>query len=677
MTTARIPVVAAWDPAIGPLLSVGMLTAALRHHDNGDLTTRYEIHKPLTVDDAVRVLSEERGPAVLLCSDYLWSIDSNLSLARRVRGANPNVVVVHGGPSVPKALDPARAFLTRDPDAAQVLVRGEGESTVCELLAALNTDGPLLSSPTLRSVDGIAYLDPMTGDFVQTPDRPRIVDLNALASPYLTGEFDDMPADAWYGKALSIETNRGCPFGCTFCDWGSATNSRVRKFDVARVLEEVRWAVDFGVDSIQFCDANFGILARDVEIAEGVAALVEAADRPFSVAFTPAKNGARHLSRVFDHLLGAGVHVSTAISLQTTDPTTLDAVDRSNISTEGYLKLAADLRRRGQPLQGDLLLGLPGQTPDAYKKDLQFFFDHEIMPRTFRVTLLPNAPMNTPEYRERYGIEVGEDGSLVSTHSFDRDDRTRMSRLRYAETVLERYGLFRHPLRLLQWDYGIPAMDLIEKLIETVDAEPSRFPVISWVINYFDLHPTVPIGWTHWFEELAVFLTEAYGVDVSSPDLACVFDLQRFLMPSAGREFPATIPLAHDYVTYYREATIGLYTHGGATGAPRALNSFPPANFTVAADPLGLCETGLRFSGNSRDPLMEGDFHLGGASANELESPLLRFLPGVGGSSRVIDGSALAAVLMTETIPAEADETVDLPTAVELGQRPVRSSGKG
>ena len=31
------------------------------------------------------------------------------------------------------------------------------------------------------------------------------------------------------GAHVTIETNRGCPYGCTFCDWGSATMSRARK----------------------------------------------------------------------------------------------------------------------------------------------------------------------------------------------------------------------------------------------------------------------------------------------------------------------------------------------------------------------------------------------------------------------------------------------------------------
>ena len=70
-----------------------------------------------------------------------------------------------------------------------------------------------------------------------------------------------------------LETNRGCPYGCTFCDWGSATQSRIRKFDLDRVFAELEWCATHKVHQVFLADANFGIFERDVEIAEKVAEL--------------------------------------------------------------------------------------------------------------------------------------------------------------------------------------------------------------------------------------------------------------------------------------------------------------------------------------------------------------------------------------------------------------------
>ena len=67
--------------------------------------------------------------------------------------------------------------------------------------------------------------------------RVRFRQPDEIPSPYLQGVFDS------YGEvsAAIIESNRGCPFGCTFCDWGSATQQKVRKFDVQRVRDEITW----------------------------------------------------------------------------------------------------------------------------------------------------------------------------------------------------------------------------------------------------------------------------------------------------------------------------------------------------------------------------------------------------------------------------------------------------
>src|SRR3989338_7461014 len=67
------------------------------------------------------------------------------------------------------------------------------------------------------------------------------------------------------------ETNRGCPFSCTFCDWGSAVQSKVFTFDLSNVLRETDWFVEHKIEYVTCCDANFGILPRDLEIAKYMA----------------------------------------------------------------------------------------------------------------------------------------------------------------------------------------------------------------------------------------------------------------------------------------------------------------------------------------------------------------------------------------------------------------------
>jgi hypothetical protein len=595
-------------------------------------------------------------------------------VARAAKAICPDLFVIHGGPSTPKYPGDAQRFLDEHGEVADVLVRGEGEVTLCRLLDAL--DGAVLTVDpvALASIPGLTFRHPGTGDLVQTAEPERVADLDALPSPYLTGEFDHIDPAAWV-FAVSIETNRGCPYGCTFCDWGSAILSRIRKFDPDRVLAEFRWAAERHVGGVQICDANFGILARDVALAQGFAEIRGDTGSPMGMGFTPPKNTTKHVTRIFDEIMGAGFLISTAISLQSTDEATLAAVDRANISTDTYLALAADLRRRGHPLMGDLLLGLPVQTYESYKADLQFFVDHQIMARTWIVKVLPNSPMNAPEYRARHGIQTDPERSLVtSTGSLGETDLARAGALRRAEIIGQRMGVLRHVGRFLQWDHGIPFLDLLEHLLDVTAREPLRFPLVTWLFGYFDLHPTAPVGWAAFYAEVGRLLVEDYGLDADATDLATVLRVQTALMPAPGRTFPDTIELAHDFVGYAREATASLFTSGRASGPAQPLTAHPPARLTVTADPLELCTVGLRFDGDSRDPVFEGDFAIGQRAANELESPLLTLLPVFSGNDAMLDDRTLDAVVRSDLgrpapVERNEDRDEDLDAAEDAGVR--------
>jgi hypothetical protein len=637
----RIPVHAAWDEALGPMLSTGILTAAARHWQDGALNAAYDIARPLSTGQVLAELTARSGPAVLLCSNYVWSLDINLDLARQAKAHNPDLVVIHGGPSTPKFPADAERFLAENGDVADVLVRGEGELTLCLVLDALAPTLPRIDPDRLTEIGGLTYRHPDTGEVVRTGEPERLTDLNSFPSPYLSGEFDHVEFASWT-NAVAIETNRGCPYGCTYCDWGSATLSRIRKFDLDRVLAEIEWAATHTEQGILFCDANFGIMSRDVDISEGMADIRRRTGRPTVLAVTPAKNTTKHMAKIVDACMSADIMLAMAISPQSVDPDTLEAIDRANVSTNTYLDLAAQLRRRGQPLAGDLLLGLPGQTYASYKSDLQFMVDHEIAPRTWLLKALPNAPMNDPAYKARHQLQIDETGVVGGTDRLTGDDLRAMHRLRNAEIIGVRQSTLRHIGRHLQWDHDVPVLELLDHLVGLIGDDPTRFPLLTWLLTEFDLHATAPVGWHALYAELGAYLAEEHDVDPTGSDVRTAMKVQRHLMPSPGRTFPDSIELEHDFVAYYRDATVSLYTTGLASGAPRPLRDYGPSVFTVSGDPLDLCSSGLRFAGNSRNPVVEGDFLVGQIAANELESPLLTLLPMFSGPYSPIDGRSRA-----------------------------------
>lgn len=624
VSTDRIPVYTIWHEQHGPLLSTGMLTASARSFRDGLLEECYEIRRPETAESFLADLAQREGPAILLSSDYVWCLDLNIQTARAGLSLNPDLVVIHGGPSCPKFEADAERFLEDYGDVAHVLVRGEGEVVLAELLEALSHGLPGIVSESLRGIGGLTFKAP-SGETVRTPDQDRIADLNALPSPYLTGEFDDIPAAAW-NQVLAIETNRGCPYGCTYCDWGSSTLSRIRKFDIDRVLAELEWATTRSVASISITDANFGIMSRDVTIAEGLADLKRATGFPGTVAFYPAKNTTKHLVQIMDHVVDSGMLMAACLALQTVDDGTLHAIRRDNISTDAFLEFAAAMRRKGLPLQAELIVGLPGQTVESYTRDLQFTSDHEIIARTYMLRVLPNAPLNDPAYLEEFGVVYGADSTVTSTASFTNEDFHRMLAIRRIHIIFEQSGMLRHLLRYLQWDHGLPMTDVLVRILDVVETRPDEYPLMAWMYGHFDLCPSPPVGWSSVFAEVRRFVRLELGVADSDP-IDAVLALQEFLLPYPNRTFPSTISLPYDFVRYRRSAIRGLYFEGQAGVPAGRLEDYPPAELTIDGDPLGLCTDGIYIWGESRDPEKLGDFNALTGWCCELQSPLINPMP--------------------------------------------------
>ena len=353
----------------GPFLAQGLLNASLRKAWAGRPAAP-NIRLPCEAEEAAELLAGTDEPIILFISEYIWSAGANASFVARARRLHDRLWILRGGPHIPSRSADVLAFYGDPANRGDVLVVGEGEVTCCELVEAFCADGTFIAE-RLADIDGIVYFD---GEPKTTPTRDRITDLDALPSPYLTGEFDHVPAEAW-PTLLPIEGSRGCPYGCTFCDWGSSTMSRIRWFDPERVEAEVRWAAERGIGCIQLTDGNFGISRRDVDVAHRVANVYREFGAPGSVVYANAKNTTKHLASIAQEFNSAGIVPAVALALQTADPTTLEAIDRENISTPRFMALAAEYRRQDIRIPGDLMIGLPGQTYRSFLDDLQMFID--------------------------------------------------------------------------------------------------------------------------------------------------------------------------------------------------------------------------------------------------------------------------------------------------------------
>jgi radical SAM superfamily enzyme YgiQ (UPF0313 family) len=472
--------------------SVGLLQAYIEEHS--EHSERYEflvpIYKRMPVDDMVAHLREAD---VIGFSTYVWNIRISLEVARRVKEQNPEVLIVFGGPQVP---DKAEGFVGAH-DFIDLCCHGEGEQVFNMILDNCRTRA-------WEDIPSLSYLD-KNGTFVTTKKIGRLKDLTLIPSPFLSGAFATVmeanPEEQW----LALwETNRGCPFSCTFCDWGSATASKLNRFEMDRLLGEVDWFAKHRIEFVFCCDANFGILPRDVEIAQYVADSKGDRGYPHALSVQNTKNATERAYLTQKILNEAGLNKGVTIALQTVDDNTLNSIKRGNISSETYQELQRRFTKDGVETYTDIILGLPGETYETFADGVSHIIDNGQHNRIQfnNLSILPNAEMGDPEYQRQYGMQTVETktinihGSLedseeeiaefqdlvIATDAMPREDWAKVRAFSWMAALLHFDKVAQIPFVLLHEICSVSYRELIESLM-LVDDE--TYPTLMEVNRFF------------------------------------------------------------------------------------------------------------------------------------------------------------------------------------------------
>ena len=306
--------------------------------------------------------------------------------------------MIHGGPDTPKYKSDVIDYFGSNPH-VDVAVHVEGEVSTAEVLTELignvGKDGPADLS-VLRDVGGISFRD---GDrVVQTPGRDRLEALDVIPSPvphrhvrqlrrrpHQQHHHRDQPRLPLRLHVLRLGLGH------------DVAHPQVRPRPGLRGARVVR--PSDGIHGIGFADANFGILERDVAIAEKLAELKATYGFPSICATNYAKNTVKHLQKIVQTWVDAGIVTQGMLSLQTMDTETLTTIRRSNIKTEKYDALAEEFRKADLPLFVDLMMGLPGQSVTSFRRDLQ----DTLEPRGGGQDPPHDAPTEQPD--ERAGVQ--------------------------------------------------------------------------------------------------------------------------------------------------------------------------------------------------------------------------------------------------------------------------------
>ena len=388
--------------------SIGLLYAFVKK--NSSDPERYDfnsiIYKRKHLDDCFEHLKDRN---VVLFSTYVWNENISLEIAKKLKKYDKSKFIIFGGPSVPdNKFGKAEAYLKKN-NFIDILIHQEGERTILKLLDEYPNN-------KLSETHNISYFE--NKKYKNIPNLPRLKDFEKVPSPYLTGIFDDLikenPKEKWLA---SWETNRGCPFSCTYCDWGSATNSKVARMHLDRVYAELDWFSKNKVEFIFCCDANFGMLPRDYDIALKAAENKKKYGYPHVLSVQNTKNARERAYKVQKLLADTGLSKGVTLAMQSIDMHTLKNIKRDNISIEDYQELQKRFTKDNIPTYTEFILGLPGDTYDSFAKGVSDVIDSGQHNRIQynNLSILPNAEMADPDYLKNNKIRIVE-GPIVNIH---------------------------------------------------------------------------------------------------------------------------------------------------------------------------------------------------------------------------------------------------------------------
>ena len=333
---------------------------------------------------------------IFVISQYVWNYEKNYELARQAKERNPNIFVIAGGPQVPY-----KDNSVFDNTVIDALCYAEGERVFAEFLYAWENNLSL-------DIDGIIL---RTNQDKTRTVVPKLA-LNNLHSPYiycekeLTEVAKEIKSKGWRLNVM-WESNRGCPYGCTFCDWGHATNSKVKQFDVESAMREIEIIMGWAPEIFFITDANWGMFDSDLDYIDKLCEMKQKIKCNTSVAFSAAKNKKTIVNESYRRLAEVGLmEGGMQIGFQHLDPEVLKVIKRDNIKTSKSLEEMTETYELGLPVLGVLILGNPGDTLSKWRFSvcelLRMQFHEDL--KTHDFMLLPNAPAAAPDYMEEHEI---------------------------------------------------------------------------------------------------------------------------------------------------------------------------------------------------------------------------------------------------------------------------------
>ena len=362
-----------------------------------EICEEYDLKKVFFLRENIReVVALLETPFLIGFSNYIWNFEYNKCLAQEVKKLYPDCIIVFGGPQISPELNMLNSYSFID-----ILILYEGEVAFKNLLKSLARTGDL------SDISNISYRE-SENKIITTKVETNKID--NLPSPYESGFFDRLCEEYPDVDFIPlIETNRGCPNKCSYCSWGSI-ESKVRFFPLERVFYDIEWISKHKMDFLGFADANFGLFPRDEVIVDKIIDCYKKNGYPKKFQVSYSKGAGERVFNITKKLNDNNMDKGVTLSFQSMSKIVQQNIGRSNMDIEYYKDLLKKYSEANIPTYTDLILGLPGETLDSFKKGIDELLEYGQHTSLFvhLCEWLPLSEMGREEYIEKYKLGITE-----------------------------------------------------------------------------------------------------------------------------------------------------------------------------------------------------------------------------------------------------------------------------
>ena len=445
----------------------------------------------------------ESPPDILGLSNYVWSQNVSNEMFKLFTKKNPDGLKIWGGPNFPIDMPSQKKFFENFKDVdVYIPIDGEiGFSNLVEKALQMNTK-EMRSKILQEPIDGCMIKNP-DGNLLYTIEGARIRNLDEIPSPYLTGILDHFFDDK---LVPMLQTNRGCPFLCTFCTDGRESVNQVNRFGKQRVKDELDYIakhVKEDIHSLYISDLNFGMLPGDLETCNSIVEIQKKYHYPEKINATTGKN---NQERIIESIKSLNGTMLMSMSVQSMDEQVLTNIKRANISAEKMVELSPTIHEYGVNTSGEIIMGMPGQSYasvlDTIRQLIYGKVDDIII---HACMMLPGSEMATPAERSKWELEtkfrilpmdftVLDNGKkiceideiVVGSKDMTFDDYLALRMIAFTLSIVNRATLFEPLLKFLK-QQKIDVSKLFFKMVEERKSSPKS------VVSMYDRFNKVTI----------------------------------------------------------------------------------------------------------------------------------------------------------------------------------------